>query len=268
MMRQVRPVKPFSKETGYTQVSDYVLDFIMPTLSGNQWKVLCFVIRKTVGWKKESDALSYAQIIAGTGIKSDATVSEALKVLVGKTYILKSPGDKWEATTYTLNTDFEVTDVSSPASKNEADVTSKNGAVSASKNEDTINKGEKQEKHTQTQLRAVGAPSGVVCAKSKFSLEECDRYANHLHASGQGINNPGGYAQSIYRSGVADAKIERFLDVGPNEPGRIPTIDECPDCNSAGFSMESILAGAAKKCHHPKLHGRSQADSSGLVASG
>ena len=28
--------------------------------------------------------------------------------------------------------------------------------------------------------------------KSKFSLEECRRYADHLHKTGQGITNPGG----------------------------------------------------------------------------
>jgi hypothetical protein len=35
--------------------------------------------------------------------------------------------------------------------------------------------------HKQTDLRAVGAPAVVVGAGSKFSREDCRRYADHLH---------------------------------------------------------------------------------------
>jgi hypothetical protein len=44
---------------------------------------------------------------------------------------------------------------------------------------------------------------------SKFSLEECRRYAESLR--GEGIQNPGGYATAIHRSGEADDRIEAFL---------------------------------------------------------
>lgn len=46
---------------------------------------------------------------------------------------------------------------------------------------------------------------------SKFSIEECRKYAQHLQATGQGINNPGGYATTIHRTGEADMLIESFL---------------------------------------------------------
>jgi hypothetical protein len=32
---------------------------------------------------------------------------------------------------------------------------------------------------------------------SKFTIEECRKYAEHLRATGQGINNPGGKVQGF-----------------------------------------------------------------------
>ena len=56
---------------------------------------------------------------------------------------------------------------------------------------------------TQTQT-----PAGVR-ACSRFSLDECRAYAESLRA--EGIQNPGGYATAIHRSGEADDRIEVFL---------------------------------------------------------
>ena len=51
---------------------------------------------------------------------------------------------------------------------------------------------------------------------SKFSLEECQRYAAHLKSTGQGITNPGGYATKIHRSGETDSLTEKFIN--PTQP--------------------------------------------------
>ncbi|MGA9771708.1 MAG: hypothetical protein WBV94_21940 [Blastocatellia bacterium] len=67
-------------------------------------------------------------------------------------------------------------------------------------------------------------------ANSRFSLEECRRYADHLKQTGQGITNPGGYATKIFRSGEADALIETFL----NPPVQLD-IKMCPDCQGSNF---------------------------------
>jgi hypothetical protein len=56
--------------------------------------------------------------------------------------------------------------------------------------------------HTQT-------PEGVRVG-SRFSLDECRAYAESLR--GEGIQNPGGYATTIHRSGEADGQIETFLN--------------------------------------------------------
>ncbi len=56
--------------------------------------------------------------------------------------------------------------------------------------------------HTHTQLD--------VCVGSRFSLEECRRFAESLR--GEGIQNPGGYATTIHRSGEADDRVEAFIE--------------------------------------------------------
>jgi hypothetical protein len=75
-------VNPFARQGHYTIFDNVILDEIMPRLSPNAWKVLCFVIRKTKGFHKDEEALSYAAIMKGTGIKSKSTLSAALKELL------------------------------------------------------------------------------------------------------------------------------------------------------------------------------------------
>jgi phage replication O-like protein O len=75
-------VKPLSGQGYYTVFNNALLDFVMPQVGYAEWKVLCFVVRKTIGWQKESDKLSYSQIMQGTGIKNRTTVSNACKGLV------------------------------------------------------------------------------------------------------------------------------------------------------------------------------------------
>jgi hypothetical protein len=87
-----------------------------------------------------------------------------------------------------------------------------------------------------------------VGARSKFSLEECKRYAEHLQKTGQGISNPGGYATTIFRSGEADAQIEAFLNPpAPFEAGN------CPDCGGSGYYYPEGLEKGVKLCKHEKL---------------
>jgi DNA-binding Lrp family transcriptional regulator len=95
---------------------------------------------------------------------------------------------------------------------------------------------------TQTQM------SGGV--GSRFNLEECRRYADHLQATGQGIKNPGGYATTICRTGEADELIAAFLT-----PAQKPSIDQCPDCRGRGFYYPEHLGGeTVEKCKHLRLN--------------
>lgn len=108
--------------------------------------------------------------------------------------------------------------------------------------------------HTQEQSSEVDkkdrAPRGVRVG-SKFSIEECRKYADHLRSTGQGINNPGGYATKIHRTGEADALIEGFLNpAGVHTPADSAA---CPDCHGTGFYYPKGIEAGVVKCKHEKL---------------
>jgi len=102
----------------YTMVPDALFDHLMAHLSGAELKVLLYIIRRTFGFKKESDSISLNQICRGittregqvldqgTGL-SQSTVQLALKGLLEKQAIVAwrrgSPGRGYEATAYRLN---------------------------------------------------------------------------------------------------------------------------------------------------------------------
>lgn len=112
------------------------------------------------------------------------------------------------------------------------------GIVSGSTNKNN-NKDLKNNTHTE---RGVGVGS-------KFSLEECRRYAEHLQKTGQGINNPGGYATTIFRSGEFDAQIEAFL----NSSGKQVESNSCPDCSGSGYYYPEGVEKGVKICKHDRL---------------
>jgi hypothetical protein len=101
-------IRPFDPRVNYTRFHNYLLDVIMPELRPNSWKLLCFIVRKTTGWHKDAEQLSYSQLRNGTGIKSDPTLSAAIKDLVELGYITILTYE-WEANTYSLNTTIEIT---------------------------------------------------------------------------------------------------------------------------------------------------------------
>jgi DNA-binding Lrp family transcriptional regulator len=100
-----------------------------------------------------------------------------------------------------------------------------------------------------TQIENTQTQADVRVA-SRFTLEECRRYANHLKATGQGITNPGGYATKIFRSGEADALIEVFLT-----PLAALDISQCPDCRGTNFIYidPSNHDRGVRPCRHEHL---------------
>ena len=100
------------------------------------------------------------------------------------------------------------------------------------------NKQNTEVQNTDTQTTEV-----VVAVGSKFSLEQCQQYARHLHDTGQGINNPGGFAVKIHRTGEQDAQIERFFGAPPE----IALKDPEPDCKQClGTGKEHVFDGAGR----------------------
>ena len=88
---------------------------------------------------------------------------------------------------------------------------------------------------------------------SKFTIEECRKYARHLQSTGQGINNPGGYATTIHRTGEADVLIERFLHPEAPSPSSNLDTSQCPDCHGTGFYYPKGVEGGVARCKHEQL---------------
>ncbi len=102
----------------YTQVPDELFDELMSYLSGAELKVLLYIIRRTFGFKKDTDNISLSQICKGitkreggvldkgTGLSQQSVIT-ALKSLVEIKAIIanrrESKEKGYEATTYSLN---------------------------------------------------------------------------------------------------------------------------------------------------------------------
>lgn len=56
----------------YTQIPDEFFDHVAPFLSEAELRVMLYILRRTFGWKKESDTISTSQIEGGI-IKKDGT---------------------------------------------------------------------------------------------------------------------------------------------------------------------------------------------------
>lgn len=63
------------------QTPNFFVDECMALLTGNEYKCLSFVARKTFGWQKRSDRISKSQIMAATGLGHEA-VDKTMSALV------------------------------------------------------------------------------------------------------------------------------------------------------------------------------------------
>src|SRR2546427_11455404 len=60
----------------FTQVPDEFFDFLLPRLSGAEIKVLLYIMRRTFGWKKASDDISFSQICEGITTREGDVLDE------------------------------------------------------------------------------------------------------------------------------------------------------------------------------------------------
>jgi hypothetical protein len=186
-------VKPFEKDPSgqyIEKLSNHLFDYIMPSLSPTAWMVLCFIIRKTVGWKKDSDGLSIGEIKKGTGIKADNTIIKAVGELEEKNYILSDhQKDTRKKNIYSLNTTLKIEVVTTSKNrvvndkttvKNEVVTTVKNEVeepLTTSKNEDSKeqylnNKGKEHAQENGDYLRTVFEQQGKVTEHTTNNPED------------------------------------------------------------------------------------------------
>ena len=86
----------------YTQVSNQFLDERMNNVTGNAVKVFLAITRKTIGYHKDTDAISYTQIKKITGIGSYSTITKAIQELLDKD-LIKVTRTTGGTTVYDLN---------------------------------------------------------------------------------------------------------------------------------------------------------------------
>jgi hypothetical protein len=219
------------------------------TLDVYEQSVLLKMYRESRGWKSDVCEISHAEIVRSCNI-SKSQSQRTLAKLSSKGLIVNLGRSKSgpERNRFKVLPGVPIIPQKNISrediSREEADVPSENKVSGRDISQANTNKNNNKDlvnTHTQ-QDGGVG---------SRFSLEECRRYAEHLQRTGQGINNPGGYATAIYRSGEFDAQIEAFL-----KPSAHQDPSDCPDCSGTGYFYPEGVDKGVKICKHEKLRAR------------
>jgi Bacteriophage replication protein O len=236
---------------GYFPVYNDVTDRLIRDMKLDVYEqsVLLKMYRESRGWKSDECEISHAEIVRSCNIsksQSQRTLAKlsarGLIVNLGRSKsgpernrfrVLPGVPVIPHKNIFREDISYEGEDISPENTVVGRDISS--GDTNKNSNKESLNT------HTQPGV-GVG---------SKFSLEECKSFAEHLQKTGQGINNPGGYATAIFRSGEADVQIEAFL----SPPAAVAPFkaDDCPDCGGSGYFYPEGVDKGVKICKHEKL---------------
>jgi len=202
-------IKPLANPQ-YTQVPNFALDHIMPHVSANAWRVLCVIIRATWGWtdegsptkRREDWLLSYSEIKRRSGIRSDGTVSGAIKSLLNYGCISRrrapqpaDAGAREPSFLYSLNRDFEVevaTTETGATTRNGVAATTKNGVAATTKNGEIQTN--PQRKQTEKESTCAAAPQTNPSDSSETGKDDGWKY------TGPAPRTPAWYEEQHRRS--------------------------------------------------------------------
>jgi hypothetical protein len=222
-----------------------ITDRILPTLKPGCQVVLMRLYRLSAGFGSDTCHVSLPKLASACNI-SETQIRVFLRDLEQRKLIKRLSVDLSNKIQSERGITFEVLLPRLGATKSTAGVKIAGGMEFTGGADSEPNKVSTQKESTQTQEPAAGVRGG-----SKFTIEECRSYAKHLQETGQGINNPGGYATIIHRTGEADLLIESFL----NPPAPVLDIDasQCLDCKGSGFYYPNGPSSGVAKCRHEKL---------------
>ena len=205
------------RSPNYTQVPDELFDELLPDLSGAELKVLLYIMRRTFGFKKESDSISLSQITRGietrngeildrgTGL-SKASVATAVKSLEARGIIVRvrqrsnHKGD--EPTTYSLNI--------LPVSKNQTPPGLKIGhpPVQELDTQETV---KQQTDQDSSSLRKTSVVKKQVYDEARLTLIEYVSDLSSEFVDTASVTSSTTRAVNLYRkSGIS---LEEFIDV-------------------------------------------------------
>ena len=231
---------------GFTKFWHQLTDYLYGQLTPAEQVVHIQLFRLSWGHNKSTCKIGLPQLARRAGI-GRSTAQTAIAGLINKGLIKKVQthfgSDKEQGNEYSVVPPSSML-ISASQSKRNGLPESNSLPESRHYKENTY------KENTQTQ----DAPAASVGVGSKFTIEECRRYAKHLQSTGQGINNPGGYATTIHRTGEADLLIESFLHPEATaDPSLNVDTSQCPDCNGTGFYYPQGVEGGVARCKHERL---------------
>jgi len=227
---------------GHLRVPNEILYNILPTLKPSEAIVLLRLYALSHGFQKNTCTVSLDKLASGCNLSRTQT-RVCVRNLERKKLIKGQGTDNTNSQKELRGLHFEV----KLPSATRAEIAPH--TKSAPRAEITPNKEKTIKETTQTQDEPVVS----VRVGSKFTIEECRKYAQHLQATGQGINNPGGYATTIHRTGEADMLIESFLRPEAPSPSSNLDTSQCPDCHGSGFYYPKGVEGGVARCKHEQL---------------
>jgi hypothetical protein len=216
---------------GHMKLSHQITDCLYARLDPYEQAVHLQLYRLSWGYGKQTCLIGLPRLAERAGMGTTAA-AQAIKKLIKKDLVrklgMRFGRSKEQGIEYWVRPPLSTTesDSLSPASRLTSGDAIKEKCVS---------------KDTQTQRVGVDG--------SRFSLEECRRYAEHLRCTGQGITNPGGFARTIYRTGEADSLMNAFFN--PEPPAGTLDVSRCPSCNGTGW--EFMEGKGVRRCRHQGL---------------
>jgi len=238
---------------GYFQYLNDLSDRVIPELKLKPYEqvVLNRLYRLSRGWKSEECAVGLGSL-AKQCVMSRTSVQKSIGILVEKRLVEDLGEDKKggkEGKRYRVLPGITIPPRTIPQGtivEDDKTIVPDTTVVRGTIPPDTTIKDNKNLKHTHTDTEGV-------CVCSQFTIEECRRYAEHLHSTEQGINNPGGYATTIHRTGEADGLIESFIQQEVSDLSSNVDISQCPDCKGTGFYYPKGIKGGVARCKHKGL---------------
>lgn len=227
---------------GFTRVPNELLDRIVPTLDTYDQSVLIRLYRLARGFNSDTCRVSVPTLAKACNI-SERQTRKSIVRLEGRELIQRIEQDFGNRNIALRGTTFKILISEASTARRATPEQHTTPAQYAAPAHSAANKVNTQKETTQTQT-GVGVGS-------RFTKEECRRYADHLRSTGQGINNPGGYATTIYRTGEADEAIAAFLSPATTHQ-QIDAI-ACPDCAGTNFWYPNGPDKGVAKCRHERL---------------
>ena len=229
-------VKILSDKAAHLRFPYEVFDGILWKLKPAPRVILERLYRLSAGWDTDVCTVSIGKLVTTCNIGA-TQVRQYLRELEAAGYIQRLGEDIANKNIEARGIKFRVLLPRMPPAR------TRTGSESGRGSNSEPNKVNTQKENTQTQEVSVRAGS-------RFTIEDCRRYAEHLRSTGQGINNPGGYATTIHRTGEADELIERFLN--PTVSTQVDA-SQCPDCKGSGFYYPNGPSGGVAKCKHERM---------------